>query len=107
MKLPEQQIRVVAATPIEIGDRRLLPSVLVSTLHTSHAQQEGAGVGKAIRLRPVSVVVEGAESAEWIEIPNATANIVNSMAATAATITLVSLFVIVVAWFLRQGSARV
>lgn len=107
MKLPEQRIRVVAATPIEVDDRRLLPSVLVSTLHTAGRKRGGAGLAMAVQMRPVSIVVEGPESAEWMEIPNTTANIVNSMAAAAATITLISLLIIVVSRFLQQGSARV
>jgi hypothetical protein len=106
MELPEQRVRLVAATPIEVEDRRLLPSVLVSTLHTSRPQR-GAGVmmGRAVRLRPVSIVVEGSESAEWIEIPNTTADTLNSMVAAAATISLVSLFIIIASRLLRSGSA--
>jgi hypothetical protein len=104
MELPEQRVRVVAATPIEVDDRRLLPSVLVTTHHASRHRQRGAGIGTMVRLRPISIVVEGPESAEWMEIPNATADIVSSMAAAAATITVVSVVIIAVSRFLRQGS---
>jgi hypothetical protein len=102
MKLPVKQIRVVAASPVEAGDRRLLPSVLVTTMRTSHSQKGSSGGGEAVRLRPVSIVVEGTESAEWMEIPNTTANIVNQMAATAATMALVGLLVIAVSRLLRH-----
>jgi len=105
MELPEQRIRVVAASPIEVGDRRLLPSVLVSSLRTSRSQDGWAGGGTAVRLRPISVVVEGPESAEWIEIPNTTANQISQMMTAAATITLVSLIIIGVSRLLRQASS--
>jgi hypothetical protein len=104
MELPEQRIRVVAASPIEVGDRRLLPSVLVSSLRTSCTHGGPAGGGAAIRLRPISVVLEGPESAEWIEIPNTTANMLSQMMTAAATITLVSLLIIGVSRLLRQAS---
>ena len=32
MGLPEQRIRILAGTPIEVGEQRLLPSVLVNTI---------------------------------------------------------------------------
>lgn len=99
MELPEQRIRVVAATPIQAGDRRLLPSVLVNTVHV---RRPGAGLAQFVRLRPVSVVVEHGQDAEWYEIPNATVNALSSMAAMALGVAVVSTVLIVVSAFLRR-----
>lgn len=88
MQMPVQKIRVVAGTPIVVGERRLLPSVLVTTM-------EGGDVGaggffRYVKARPVSVVVEEPEGARWLEIPNATGNILSQMAAAGAGIALAS-----------------
>lgn len=99
MKLPEQRIRVVAADPIELGDRRLLPSVLVNTM----SRRWDRGLFRSVRLRPASVVVETADGATWHEIPNTTANTLSSMAAAAATIALISIAIIGVSRFLRRS----
>jgi len=103
MKLPEQRIRLVAADPIEVGTRRLLPSVLVNT---SSLQSPDQGTFHFVRLRPASIVVEGENSAEWIEIPNTTGNILSAMAAAAAGIALVSSLVIAVSLFLKNPRER-
>jgi len=99
MELPEQRIRLVAADPIEVGARRLLPSVLVST---SSLQSPNKGALHFVRLRPASIVVESENSAEWIEIPNTTGNILSTMAAAAAGIALVSSLIIAVSLFLKN-----
>lgn len=99
MVLPEQRVRIVAADPIEVGERRLLPSVLVNTLsYRGHNQ----GLFHAVRARPVSVVVEDAKGAKWYEIPNATANALSTMASAAAAIAAVSIAVIAVALLLKR-----
>ncbi len=99
MKLPEQRIRLVAADPIEVGARRLLPSVLVNTLSL---QSPDKATLHFVRLRPASIVVESESSTEWIEIPNTTANILSTMAAAAAGIALVSSLIIAVSLFLNS-----
>jgi hypothetical protein len=103
MKLPEQRIRLVAADPIVVGSRRLLPSVLVSTLTHRTSDQ---GRFHLVRMRPVSVVVEDEETAKWLEIPNATSNILSTMTAAAIAITVVSALVILIARYVdrQEGS---
>ncbi len=100
MKLPEQNIRVVAADPIEVGNQRFLPSVLVNTMVR---RWSGRGLFQSVRLRPVSVVVETSDGAVWHEIPNTTANTLSTMAAAAASIALVSIVIIGVSRFLRRN----
>jgi hypothetical protein len=99
MDLPERRIRVVAATPIEVGDQRLLPSVLVNTVSRRWL---GRGLFHLVRLRPVSIVVEGSEEASWLEIPNATADALSSMAAAATGIAVVAIFLLSLIRFLRR-----
>ncbi len=99
MELPEQNIRVVAADPIEVGDRRILPSVLVNTMSR---RWSGRGLFQSVRLRPVSVVVETPDGATWHEIPNTTANTLSTMAAAAASIALISVVLIGVSRVLRR-----
>jgi hypothetical protein len=77
MVLPTQRIRVVAGTPITVGDRRLLPSVLVTTVEGGDTQ---SGLLCFVKMRPVSVVEEGLDGARWLEIPNATADTLSVMA---------------------------
>lgn len=86
MKLPEQRIRLVAADPIVVGNRRLLPSVLVNTLTHRTSEQTGFHL---VRMRPVSVVVEEEDQATWLEIPDATRNVLSTMAAIATGITII------------------
>jgi len=68
----------MAGTPLEVGDRRLLPSVLVSTTEGGDAEFT---LLRLVKMRPVSVVEEGPEGARWIEIPNATMDMLSVMAA--------------------------
>ncbi len=99
MVLPEQRIRILAATPIEAGEHRLLPSVLVNTLNMDQLNQVKARV---VKLRPISVVVTSPQDTKWIEIPNATMNTLSTMAGAGAMIALVSLVIIVVSRFFRR-----
>jgi hypothetical protein len=99
MTLPEERIRVVAASPIELDNRRLLPSVLVSTVQ---GRWPNAGLLRIVRMRPVSVVVEDEEGATWHEIPNATSDALSTMAAIGMTIAGASLVVILLARWLKR-----
>ena len=92
MVLPKQRIRVVAGTPIEVGDRRLLPSVLVNAVEGGSSS---SGLFRFARMRPISIVEEGPEGARWIAIPNATADALSTMAAVGLGVALVSVLVIV------------
>lgn len=93
MALPEQRTRIVAADPIEVGDVRLLPSVLVNS-----RSQRGAGQGlfKMVQVRPVSVVVESVDGAQWHEIPNTESDAISSMLAVAGGIAAVSVLLILI-----------
>ena len=92
MQMPVQKIRVVAGTPIVVGERRLLPSVLVTTMEGGDDRM--GGFFRFVKARPVSVVVEGPEGARWLEIPNTTENTLSQMAAAGAAIALVSVLLI-------------
>ena len=92
MQMPVQKIRVVAGTPIVVGERRLLPSVLVTTMEGGDAST--GGLFRFVKARPVSVFVEGPEGARWLEIPNTTENTLSQMAAAGAAIALVSVLLI-------------
>ena len=91
MMLPTQRIRVVAGTPIVVGERRLLPSVVVTTVEGGDSK---AGIFRYVKTRPVSVVEEGPEGARWLEIPNATVNTLGTMAAVGVGVAAVSVLLI-------------
>ena len=99
MKLPERRTRLVAATPIDLGEVRLLPSVLVETTAYS---VPGRGLLRQVKARPVSIVVERPESAQWLEIPNETTATLSNMAAPAVGIALVAVFLMGAIRFLRR-----
>ncbi|MBN1872911.1 MAG: hypothetical protein JXA33_01670 [Anaerolineae bacterium] len=99
MTIPKQRIRVVAGTPIVIGDRRLLPSVLVTSLE---GQPGGAAIFGALKMRPVSIVEEGPDGARWHAIPNETADVISVMLAVGAGVAVVSILIMLLAWLLRE-----
>ncbi len=98
MKLPNQRIRIMAGTPIDVGDYRLLPSVLVNTMD---AKGEG-GRFHVTKLRPVSVVVEGPAGTRWHEIPNETGQTLSIMAAIGAGIAVASVILIGIVQLIRR-----
>jgi hypothetical protein len=76
----------------------LLPSVLVTTM-------EGSGAGgffRYVKARPVSIVVEEPEGARWLEIPNATGNVLSQMAAAGAGIALASVLLMALVHLVRK-----
>ena len=93
MELPEQRIRILAGSPVEVGQQRLLPSVLVNTLDKD---QPNIGKLRVVKLRPISIVVTSPQDTQWLEIPNTTMDTLSTMAGVGAAIALVSLFIIVV-----------
>ena len=99
MQMPEQHTRIVAGTPIEAGERRILPSVLVQT---TQARWPGRGLFRSVKMRPVSVVVEGEEGAEWHEIPNATADAINTMAAVGLGVAVVGCLLLALSFLWRR-----
>ncbi|HOU15426.1 MAG TPA: hypothetical protein PKZ84_20150 [Anaerolineae bacterium] len=98
MLIPTQRMRMVAGTPIVVGERRLLPSVLVTTLEGGNS---GSGIFRYVKVRPVSIVEEGPEGARWLEIPNATVNTLSTMAAVGAGVAAISMLLIVLFRLLR------
>ena len=99
MGLPVQSTRIMAGTPIEVNQQRLLPSVLVKI--TAMNQPEG---GKLwfVKLRPTSIVVTSPQDTKWLEIPNTTMDVLSSMMGAGAIIALISVFVILITrWFKR------
>lgn len=98
MALPAQKICVRAATPIEIGERRLLPSVLVSTVQAGGA----AGGFQGVQLRPISLVEEGPAGARWIEIPNATTQALSMMLAAGLGVAALGLLILGLTALLRR-----
>jgi hypothetical protein len=105
MQMPVQKTRVVAGTPIVVGERRLLPSVLVTTIEGGDASSGDAGVGgffRYVKARPVSLVVEEPEGARWLEIPNATGNVLSQMAAAGAGIALASVLLMALVHLVRK-----
>jgi hypothetical protein len=99
MELPQQRIRILAGIPIEVGQHRLLPSVLVNTLNMD---KPNFGKLRVVRLRPISVVVTSPQDTQWLEIPNTTMDALSTMAGIGAVIALVSLFVIIVTRILKR-----
>ena len=99
MRMPEQRIRILAGTPIEVNEQRLLPSVLVNTLDMD---QPNSGKLRVVKLRPISIVATSSQNTEWIEIPNTTMDTLSTMAGVGAVIAVVSLFVIIVTRLLKR-----
>ncbi len=93
MTLPKQRTRIIAATPIEAGGRRLLPSILVSTMEGG--SPESGGLFRAVTMRPISLVEEWEEEARWHEIPNESSDILNMMRAVGLGVAGVSVVLIV------------
>lgn len=91
--------RVRAATPLEAGDRRFLPSVLVTTVD-GHLGPTGAMQG--VRLRPISVVEQGPEGNRWYAIPDVTRDALSKMAAAGLGVMLVSILGLLLIHFVRD-----
>lgn len=82
--------RLVAGTPITVGGKRLLPSILVTTV-------EGGGPGRTIRgarLRPSSIVEQGPAGNRWHTIPNTTQDRLSVMAGIGLGVALLSSLII-------------
>lgn len=99
MALPTQRIQVVAGAPIVVGERRLLPAVLVTTMEGG---TPGAIVFRSAALRPVSIVEETPEGAHWFEIPNTTENILHTLMAIGLGLASVCALLVLLARILRK-----
>ena len=90
--------RIVAGTPIEAGGRRFLPSVMVTTLEHNAAGH----IFQVRRMRPVSVIEEGADIKHWHNIPDATQNALSQMAAVALLVAGMGLLILLLNRFARR-----
>ncbi len=91
--------RIVAGTPLEVGERRLLPSLLLTTVRGS---KPGGGGFRAIRARPISIVEKGPEGNRWHAIPNTTQETLSVMAAIGLGVALISSVLILLINMLRR-----
>ncbi len=99
MALPRQRIRIVAGSPIEVGEQRLLPSVLVSTMEAGDTEQ---GIFRSVKMRPISIVSTGPQGTRWHKIPNATSDKLSVMIAIGLGVALFSLFVLMLNWWMNE-----
>ncbi len=99
MILPEQHTRILAADPIQVGDLRLLPSVLVDTKSERWSEQ---GLFNKVSIRPVSIVVESPDGARWHEIPNTASDEISRMMAVAGGIAVVSILMMALIRWVRH-----
>ncbi len=90
--------RIVAGAPIEAGGRRFLPSVMVTTLENNAA----GGIFQVRRMRPLSVVEEGAAGKRWHNIPDVTQNMLSQMAAAALVVAGVGALILLLNRLIRK-----
>jgi hypothetical protein len=95
----DTRTKIIAGTPIEIGDRRFLPSILVTTVQ---ADAEEGGLFHAMRLRPISVVEQGPEGNRWHAIPNTTQETLSIMVAIGVGVAVVSSLIILLKKLIRR-----
>jgi hypothetical protein len=91
--------KMVAGDPIEVGERRLSPSILLTTVRTNTGEQGGF---LAARARPVSIVEKGPERNRWHAIPNTTQETLSVMAAVGIGVALISSVLILVIKLIRR-----
>ncbi|MBN2002142.1 MAG: hypothetical protein JXA21_02195 [Anaerolineae bacterium] len=99
MALPTQHVQVVAGAPIAVGEHRLLPAVLVTTMEGG---TPGTTVFRSVALRPVSIVEETPEGAHWLEIPNATEDTIHTFMAIGLALATVCALVVMLAQVIRR-----
>lgn len=94
-----QRTQIFASSPIQVGDRRLLPSVLVTS---AKGDLPGGGRFESARMRPVSFVEQGPEGARWHAIPNATQDKLSVMLAFGAGVAVFGVIIMVLARLTRR-----
>lgn len=99
MSAIDTRTKIVAGDPIKVGDRRLLPSILVTTLRTG---TEESGGFRAARLRPISFVEEGPEGRRWHAISNTTQDKLSVMVAIGVGVALIGSVMILLIKLLRR-----
>lgn len=91
--------RIVAGDPIKVGERRFIPSVLVTTLEGGNGP---FGAFSGVRMRPISVVEQGPEGNRWHAFPEPTRDALSRMAAIGLGVALVSTLIIILAHLTRR-----
>jgi len=91
--------KMVAGDPIEVGERRLLPSILLTTVRADTEDQSGF---LAARARPVSIVEQGPERSRWRAVPNTSQETLSVMAAIGVGVALISSMLILVIKLMRR-----
>lgn len=86
--------KIVAGTPIEAGDRRFLPSVLVTTIEGG---SPGGGAFRGACIRPISVIEQGPAGNRWHAIPNTTQDTLSVMIGVGLCVALVGSLIILLA----------
>ena len=104
MPIFDQRTQIVAGDPLEVGGRRLLPSILVQSV-AAPTPAADHWLFRSIRMRPISLVEEGPEGARWHAIPNATANRLSTMAFVGLGVAVVSSLILVAQRLLRRAQA--
>ncbi|MBN1262402.1 MAG: hypothetical protein JXB35_17110 [Anaerolineae bacterium] len=90
---------IVAGDPITIGNRKLTPSVMITTVEGGHAT--AGALFRGARIRPISVVEQGPEGNRWHIIPNKTQDTLSVMAGVALGVAVLSSLIILVARLLQ------
>jgi hypothetical protein len=91
--------RIIAGDPIELEDRRFLPSVLVTEIKSAETDMGGF---YGTRVRPISVIEQGPNRNRWHAIPNTTGNALSVMAGVGVGVAVVSALIILVTKLLRD-----
>ncbi len=94
-----QQIQMVSADPISVGNRRFLPSVLVITHRDRRTDHHWRRI---VTLRPVAVIEQQGEKATWYALPDRTQEHLSRMAGLALLIAGLGSLVLFLNWLLRQ-----
>jgi hypothetical protein len=91
--------RIIAGDPIEVEERRFLPSILVTEIKLADSD---AGGFYGARVRPISVVEQGPEGNRWHAIPNTQENTLSVMASIGFGVAAVSTLLILLIKLLRD-----
>ena len=95
----DTRTQIVAGAPLKVGERRLLPSMLLSTVRVDTGETGGF---RGLRLRPISIVEQGPEGKRWHAIPNTTQETLSVMAAIGLGVALISSLLILLIKVLRR-----
>ncbi len=94
-----KQIQIVSADPIEVGERRFLPAVLVVT---HQDRREGQRRRRMYKMRPIAVVEEYKGEATWHALPDVTQEYLSRMAGLAVLIAVAGTGILLLNRLLRR-----